>query len=256
MILKNLLATADPFGSRYILAGHGQGGQFALQFASMYPEKVAGLALLDSFSATAEYLDRDLIYNHTDIWGNVLYRFRDNYPQQQLTFLSLLRAIAPFAWTRWIPGDHKQFTGYWYRDVVRALYGSNKASQGRWGEWSTLFGSLPDSLDEQLTLLSQRDGFWYGTGWKDFSPRPVLIMPAATSLESAGCDITQTDCQQLVLSSEMPFLYMAFKPKQVLVYASTLSDNATLHVMPGDHTYPWANASGAAAMLLAKFAGV
>lgn len=101
-----------------------------------------------------------------------------------------------------------------YEHIVEALDGNSKAWQGRWGEYSTAVTALRDRLDEQLTLYAaDTNSFWYGTGWKDFSPLPVLIMPAAASLASVGCDTTLLSCQQQVLASEG-----RYKAKLLLAY--------------------------------------
>eukprot|EP00882_Tetradesmus_deserticola_P021352 GHRQ01023118.1.p1 GENE.GHRQ01023118.1~~GHRQ01023118.1.p1 ORF type:complete len:248 (-),score=85.46 GHRQ01023118.1:431-1174(-) len=226
------------------------------QYASMYRRDVAGLALLDSYSDTAHHLQAGVIANTTGLWGRVTYTFLNNYPRRQLLHLSFLRAMAPLCFPRFAgawrapptPG-----TPYTYQAEVDALIGSNKHYQGSWGEYAAGVAALPDTLDEQLLLAAPDDAasFWYGSGWLDLSPLPVVVMPAAASLSGAGCQLTQAGCRQAVLAA--PGQYLA---KQVLAYWATLSTAASLAIMPGGHGFPWQDAANAASELLRKFNGV
>lgn len=224
-----------------------------LQYATLYPEQVAGLALLDSFSDAAAYLEAGVLANDTDAWGNTHYKFVRNAPQRELLRLSFMRAVAPFAWPRLASRQQSQ---YEYMGLVNALRGSNKHFQGQWGEYAAAVEALPDSLDEQLLLAAPNgSSFWYGYGWQDFSPRPVLVMPAESSVAAAGCNITLPACQESLLSVDNhydPKLYFA---KLALVYAATLSNNGSLVVVPGEHSF-WEHPAAAAAMLVQRFAGV
>jgi hypothetical protein len=133
------------------------------------------------------------------------------------------------------------------------MYGNRRAWQGAWVEFAAAVAAQPDSLDEQLTLAAPSgDSFWYGTGWKDFSPRPVLVMPARdTVAASAECDITLSGCREALLQADGGYF-----AKLQLAYFDTLSNNASLAVMPGDFSYPWEDPEATAAALTSKFAGV
>ncbi|WIA13835.1 hypothetical protein OEZ85_007379 [Tetradesmus obliquus] len=251
--LKSLLEAAD-VPPPYILVGHGMGGQLALQYASMNRRDVAGLALLDSFSDTAHNLQAGVIVNTTGLWGRVTYTFLHSYPQRQLTRLSFLRAIAPLGFPRFNDALRRASGApYAYQAEVAALTGSNKHYQGRWGEYAAGVAALPDSLDEQLLLAAPNNAasFWYGTGWLDLSPLPVVVMPAAASIADAGCQLTQAPCRESVLAT--PGLFLA---KQVLAYRATLSSGASMAIMPGGHGFPWQDPATTASVLLQRFEGV
>ncbi|KAF6258015.1 hypothetical protein COO60DRAFT_1639499 [Scenedesmus sp. NREL 46B-D3] len=254
--LQSLLDAAD-VPPPYILVGHGRGGQMALQYAGMNRRDVAGLALLDSFSDTAHHLQAGVITNTTDLWGRVTYAFMKNYPQRQLLWLSFLRAMAALGFPRfdgaWRRATPTPGTPYAYQAEVDALTGSNKHYQGRWGEYAAAAAALPDTLDEQLLLAAPDNAasFWYGSGWLDLSPLPVVVMPAAVSLSDAGCQLTEAECRQAVLAA--PRQYLA---KQVLAYWATLSTAASLAIMPGGHGFPWQDAAITASELLRRFDGV
>jgi hypothetical protein len=228
-----------------------------MQYASMNRRDVAGLALLDSFSDTAHHLQAGVITNTTGLWGRVTYTFLNNYPQRQLLRLSFLRAMAPLGFPRfddaWRRAPSTSGAPYAYQAEVDALTGSNKHYQGRWGEYAAGVAALPDTLDEQLLLAAHNNAasFWYGSGWLDLSPLPVMVMPAAASLADAGCQLTQAACREAVLAA--PGQYMA---KQVLAYRATLSDAASLAIMPGGHGFPWQDPATTASVLLQRFDNV
>lgn len=224
------------------------------QYASMNRRDVAGLALLDSFSDTAHNLQAGVIVNTTGLWGRVTYTFLHSYPQRQLTRLSFLRAIAPLGFPRFNDALRRASGApYAYQAEVAALTGSNKHYQGRWGEYAAGVAALPDSLDEQLLLAAPNNAasFWYGTGWLDLSPLPVVVMPAAASIADAGCQLTQAPCRASVLAT--PGLFLA---KQVLAYRATLSSGASMAIMPGGHGFPWQDPATTASVLLQRFEGV
>eukprot|EP00775_Hariotina_reticulata_P001180 gene1180-1517_t len=223
--LHSLLAAAGR-SPPYIMVGHGFGGQLALQFATLYPELVSGLALMDTSSSTATHLQLGVITNHSDYWGNMHHRFTNNHMMDQLMQLNVVRAAVPLGLPRFVKYSKNS---YRYQAEVNAMYGNRRAWQGAWAEYAAAVAAQPDSLDEQLTLAAPSgDSFWYGTGWKDFSPRPVLVMPARDTLTaSAECDITLSACREAVLQADGRYF-----AKQQLAYFDTLSNNASLAVMP------------------------
>jgi hypothetical protein len=101
---------------------------------------------------------------------------------------------------------------------------------------------------------------FHGTAWPDFSPKPVLLLPAEKTMApgmSDSCDVfalpTNTACQsQVVACTDKDCVYPSLHVK----YLQTLSSNTSMTVMPGGHEFPWAVYKETASALLAKFAGV
>lgn len=114
------------------------------------------------------------------------------------------------------------------------------------------------------------------SGWSDFSPKPVLLMPAKKTLAlppvcDTGTDYSMsTDCVNTVQQPKQ-FCEAAYGtsgsglnqclagfvyPDLYLSYQATLSFNSTLFVVPGDHAFVWESPGPAVEQLLAKFDGV
>ncbi|KAF8057103.1 SPAC23C11.06c [Scenedesmus sp. PABB004] len=281
--LAALLAAGGEAGP-FVLVGHGTGGQLALQFAAARREDVAGVALLDSYSATARHLALGVVANRTDIWGTSRYEFRWGWRGLQLAAADVWRAASPLGAQRFASLARSRGSASPHAALVAALYGGPKAWQGAWGELASAAAAWPDSVDEQLVLAAPGgEAFWcatpparrlrgralgpqhgrppshpapparhrFGTGWPHFGPLPVLVAPSAASVADAGCDITQPGCAERVAGGGG-----AWHAKQALAYAATLSANASLVVVPGDASFPQRNATGTASLLVAAFGGV
>lgn len=112
-------------------------------------------------------------------------------------------------------------------------------------------------------------------GFPDFSPKPVLLMPAAHTLAlppvcNVGTDPTiSSDCVSTVQQPQQYCEGASGFPSvgaclASLVYAdlyfsyvSTLSFNSTLFVQPSaTHAFVWERPDAVAEQLVAKFAGV
>lgn len=184
--------------------------------------------------------------------------------------LDVLRAVTPLGWGRFITNGDK--TGPEGKRVA-AMYGNNKEWHVQWVE--VLGMSTPPSLDDDLTILSGRQ-VWHGTGWPDLGSKPVLLLPAEKTLQlpnncssppgklasDVTCQSSVTDAATWCSSSEegksrgskcVPDLVYA---DLYLSYLATLSNNATLAVMPGNHGFPMDTPEQASQEILAKFAGV
>jgi hypothetical protein len=101
---------------------------------------------------------------------------------------------------------------------------------------------------------------FHGTSWPDFSPKPVLLLPAEKTLAPgipADCDVFElpnnTACRsQVAACADKVCVY----PSLYVQYLQKLSSNSSMVVMPGGHEFPWARYKETAAKLLSKFAGV
>lgn len=113
-------------------------------------------------------------------------------------------------------------------------------------------------------------------GWPNFSPKPVLLLPAEETLRlpsvcKAGADYTTS--AECVSSLRQPqgfcealhgksggglnkCLAEAVYPDLYAAYKDTLSSNSTLFVVPGSHGFVTDMPQLAVEQLLAKFAGV
>lgn len=171
----------------------------------------------------------------------------------------------PFAWPRLATGTSasKSAEDPTYGPAVAAMYGGNKLWQAQYADVNgqARYGSV----DDDVTALAGRPPFWPATNglppttaWPDFGDKPVLLLPAAETLEGGGalpCTAAQlaadAACQAQVLGA--PKLWY---PKLYLSYADTLGINTTLQPMEGDHSFPYKHANETAALLVAHFAGV
>lgn len=275
--LHSLLTTLGVAEAPYIIVGHSAGGQLALAFAAAYPELVAGVGLLDSYSdvAISRYMLADASSQQLPTKavaaqnGSVL-QLPDttSYYGSVASVTDVLRAVTPLAWGRFITSVSKP--GQAYGAATAALYGNNKEWHAQWVE--VLAMAAGSSTADTLTLLSDR-AVWYGAGWPDLGSKPVMLMPAENTLKlPAGCASnfgSSATCQQAVQNakqwctstdegrvrgqrcvSDMVYadLYVA--------YLHSLSSNTSLDVMPGDHSFPWADPDVSAEKLLVSFAGV
>jgi pimeloyl-ACP methyl ester carboxylesterase len=108
----------------FVVAGHSAGGSQALQFATMYPELVAGLSLMDSYSQTAIALDMSSFQMKATSNAEIV-RPATPPTMRAVPIVDFVRALTPLSLTRLI---HMPVKGYKYAAVTAALYGNNKAS--------------------------------------------------------------------------------------------------------------------------------
>lgn len=265
VVLRNTLAAAGEVGP-FIVAGHSAGGQLALAFAGYHPELVSGLALLDSYDDVAialGYLGSQAV-NVSLPSGRTIQRPALSQTSPALvSVLDLVRGITPLAWARFItmnPGS-----SYPYQGARNAMYGNNKEWQSQWVAVAAAVHGVTATSDQLADLAYSLSGgtvfnLFHGTAWPDFSPRPVLLLPAEKTLTPGvpeGCDVfalpTDAACSSRVAAcTDKVCVY----PSLYLKYLQTLSSNASMTVMPGGHDFPWTTYKETAAALLTKFAGV
>lgn len=258
----------------FVLVGHSRGGQLALLAAVQAPEMVAGLALLDSYSDVA--IARSMRASagaaqelplHTVLAPNgTLVRL----PDASGSFagirpvVDLLRAVTPLGWARLITGASKPGP---YGGATAALYGNN----AEWhAQWVDVAAAARDA--DVLTAASERV-VWHGAGWPNLGSTPVLLLPAQLTLSAPprcaghGLATNSTCCVDALAADGDAWCGSGGKPAacvggQVyaslyLSYASSLSSNTSLYVMPGSgHDYPQQEPVETAAKLVATFAGV
>ncbi len=242
----------------FVVAGHSVGGQLALHFGALFPNITAGVALLDSYADAAINLQ---------LTGSADRSFTGS-PGMLFT-LNILRAVTPFAWARFIT---QQPVGYKYAPVLSALYGGNKAWQSQWIE--VLGIAAGNGVGPDLARLAGNGSQWHGTSWPSYGSKPVLLLPAAKTLEDeggvppddwrlalegksglpSGCGLalaSDANCQAAALAAPR-----AWYAKLYLAYSLSLSSNATLLPLPGGHSMVTDSPQLLADALLAKFAGV
>jgi hypothetical protein len=121
---------------------------------------------------------------------------------------------------------------------------------------------VPDLLTDLAYNMSGGApvSLWHGVGWPDLSPKPVLLLPAASTLQPsmpAGCDVTKLPqdavCQGKVAACSDRICTYA---NLYVNYLSTLSSNISMRVMPGSHGFVTDSYKETATELLQKFAGV
>jgi hypothetical protein len=146
-----------------------------------------------------------------------------------------------------------------------AAAGNNKEWHAQWvAVASAVHGVTSDS--DQLADLAYKlsngtvSNLFHSTAWPDFSPRPMLLLPAEKTLAPGlpeSCDVfdlpSNTACQEQVAACEEK---ICVYPSLYVKYLQTLSSNTSMTVMPGGHEFPWAAYKETAAALLAKFAGI
>jgi pimeloyl-ACP methyl ester carboxylesterase len=242
LALRDLLAAAGERGP-FVVAGHSVGGQLALQFGALFPNDTAGVALVDSYADAAINLQ---------LTGRADRSFTGS-PGMLFT-LNILRAVTPFAWGRLIT---QQPPGYKYAPALSALYGGNKAWQSQWVE--VLGIAAGNGVGADLARLAGNSSQWHGAGWPSYGSKPLLLMPAAQTLEGEGgvppgCGLalaSNASCQAAALAAPR-----AWYAKLYLAYQQSLSSNTTLLPVPGGHGATSDSPQLLADALLAKFAGV
>lgn len=265
----------------YILIGHSVGGQLNLHFAALYPTLVSGVSLVDSYSDVAISLNMKqdaaavakglpLVPVQASTGSTVQLPDTTGFYATTDSTVDAVRAITPFGWARFITMAGKSGPD---GKRVAAMYGNNKEWHTQWVEVLGL-KSHP-VLEDDLTLLSGRQ-VWRGAGWPDLGSKPVLLLPAEKTLKlpkgcsdppsklatDATCKSAVTDAATWCSTTEegkargarcVPDLVYA---DLYLSYLATLSSNATLLVMPGDHGFPMDTPKQASQAILSKFAGV
>jgi pimeloyl-ACP methyl ester carboxylesterase len=237
-----------------VIAGHSAGGQLALLFAATYPADTAGVALLDSYSDAAIALQwmnaKNVTVNLPD--GTTVTRPDVTRMTAATGASDLLRVVTPLAWSRFI--TMKPATSSWLA-AMNAAYGSNKVWHSQWVELLSMAQPTITPLADELSKRSGRARFWNGVSWPSLGAKPVLLLPAAKTLNlPAGCDpatlATDTACQAKVAADAKNYYANLY-----LVYKDTLGTDVTLSPLPGDHAV-WQDAPDVANALLAKFANV
>lgn len=135
--LQTMLERAGEHGP-YVLAGHSAGGLYVLNFAQLYPDKVAGVVLLDSMSPQQ--------YTTIDGWPAFyeMYR-RASAVMPSLSRLGLGRAIYSTAY-----GDLPQAA----RDEERAFIATPRDARSVRDEFSQIRTTLSEA--QALTTLGDR----------------------------------------------------------------------------------------------------
>jgi hypothetical protein len=146
-----------------------------------------------------------------------------------------------------------------------AAAGNNKEWHAQWVAVAAAVHGVAGTSDQLADLAyNLSDGavsnLFYGTAWPDFSPKPVLLLPAEKTLAKGipeTCDVfdlpTSTACQtQVAACSDKDCVY----PSLYVKYLQTLSSNTSMTVMQGGHEFPWATYTETATALLTKFAGI
>uniref|UniRef100_A0A383VZY8 AB hydrolase-1 domain-containing protein n=1 Tax=Tetradesmus obliquus TaxID=3088 RepID=A0A383VZY8_TETOB len=265
VVLHNTLQAAGEAGP-FIIAGHSVGGQLALAFAGWHPDIVSGIALLDSYDDVAialGYLGSREV-NVTLPSGRTTTRPALSQTSPALvSVLDIVRAVTPLAWARFITMNSGG--SYPYQGARNAMYGNNKEWHAQWVVIASEVHGVAATSDQLADVAYNLSGgtvsnLFHGTAWPDFSPKPVLLLPAEKTLAPGvpgSCDVfalpTDAACRSQVAScTDKQCVY----PSLYVRYLQTLSSNVSMTVMPGGHEFPWATYKETAAALLAKFAGV
>lgn len=141
--------------------------------------------------------------------------------------------------------------------------GNNKEWQTQWVLREAAVkgvAATSDVLSDLAYNQSGRSNLWHGTAWPDFTPKPVLLLPAEKTLAPGvppGCDVSAlaanvTYQAQVLACADKACTY----PNLYVKYLTTLSTNVSMQVMSGDNGHPTSSYKTAAAALLQKFAGV
>eukprot|EP00775_Hariotina_reticulata_P011549 gene11549-11692_t len=262
---KTLLAAGE--AGPFIIAGHSAGGQIAQVFAGLHPILVSGVALLDAYNDVAIALQ----YSGSPRTEAVVLPSGRQIERPQLNTMNAalqsitdaVRAITPFGWARFI--TMKQ-DGMPYRSQINAAYGNNKEWHAQYAAVaSAVHGSVIPGPDLLTDLAYNTSGgasvsLWHGVGWPNLSPRPVLLLPAESTLRPSmpvGCDVIQLPQDAVCQSKIAACVNRVCTYANLYVnYLSTLSSNISMKVMPGNHGFVTESFKETAAELLQKFAGV
>ena len=166
----------------------------------------------------------------------------------------LQRVISPFGWARFTTngGVREAAAGSAHAGALAALYGSLKEWQSQWVDMSD--GVNGFGLEADLGKLAAAAGSnvsWKGVSWPTYGSLPVVLLPAADSLEGDGS--LPCAAAELPTNASCRAAAQGLYAQQVVAYMGSLSSNVTVQVMPGGRWYPLQAADSTAAALLTHF---
>jgi polyhydroxyalkanoate synthase len=184
---KLILECVETIGEPVVLAGHSLGGTFAAIFASLHPEDVRALLLLEaplSFAGDTGAIARLI----RSIPSNAQLRKASNYPGTLLNALSLAASPESFLWWRW-------------RDrLASAADPAALRTHLLVERWTLDEYAMPSDLFADVVDLYRNDRFMRGT--LELDGRTA----AATNVTAAVLAVVDPESDVVPPSSAMPFL--------------------------------------------------